>query len=511
MEPDGEQPAPRARRAARAAVERVRGWRRRRFGLTPRRLTILRVLAFAAAGTVVGVLLGASVGSDIGPFSTTASARPALRGDTTVQLAPLGSIRLDTHAGPVALEIQVEELRVRAAERIARDPAVLEEVEDDVARDARRALEALARRAALVAAAGGIVGAVVARPTWRSALAGLAVAAVLVGGTAGLTVATFDPDAVAEPRYTGLLTMAPAAVGDVEAILDRFGEYRAQLSEMVANVAALYRAGQTLPVAHAGGNVVRVLHVSDVHNNPQAFDLMAQLVEQFEVDAVFDTGDTTDWGTEPEARLVRRMGRLGVPYVWVRGNHDSRQTQRAVEDQPNTVVLDGDVATVAGLRVWGIGDPRYTPDKGEATSVEAERQIADAYAAEVRRRVIAAGGGAIDVVLVHDPRLAAEIGDIVPLALAGHLHDPREATVDGMLLLGEGSTGGAGLRALTGDEPEPLTCSILYFDPATKRLVAFDRVTVAGLGEEAAARIERRIVDRPGEGGGEDGEHGEDG
>ena len=61
------------------------------------------------------------------------------------------------------------------------------------------------------------------------------------------------------------------------------------------------------------------------------------------------------------------------------------------------------------------------------------------------------------------------------------------------LLLVEGSTGGAGLRGLQGEEPEPLTASILYFDPDTQRLVAYDRITVAWL-EDAGATIERHIV-----------------
>ena len=61
------------------------------------------------------------------------------------------------------------------------------------------------------------------------------------------------------------------------------------------------------------------------------------------------------------------------------------------------------------------------------------------------------------------------------------------------MLLVEGSTGGAGLRGLQGEEPEPLTASVLYFDPETKQLVAYDRITVAWLGD-AGATIERHII-----------------
>ena len=455
----------------------------------------LRVVLFAAAGAVLGLAVGGQVSSDIGPFATTASVHPALRGETTVKLAPLGSIRLDTHAGPVRMALEVDELRTEEAERIARDPSVLGQLEEGIAEDARRTLVGLGLRCALVAVLGGVIGALAARFRWRSAAAGGAVAAVLVAVLGGVTAASFEPEAVAEPEYSGLLTMAPTAVGDVEAIIDRFGEYRAQLTELVGNVVTLYRAGEGLPVSPLGADSVRVLHVSDIHNNPQAFDLMAQLVRQFDVDAVLDTGDIGDWGTEAEAQLLlERIARLPVPYLWVRGNHDSPLTQQVVAAQPNAVVLDGQVTEIAGLRIWGVGDPRYTPDKDQPTGSDVERKAAAAFAPQVERRL--RGTGRVDVVAVHDARIAADLGDRVPLVLAGHTHNARQSRLGRATVLVEGSTGGAGLRALDGEAPEPLACSVLYFAAETRRLVAYDRITVAGLGG-TGARIDRHLIGSP--------------
>jgi hypothetical protein len=227
---------------------------------------------------------------------------------------------------------------------------------------------------------------------------------------------------------------------------------------------------------------------------------------------------------------VARIGQLGVPYVYVRGNHDSSNTQDAVADQPNAVVLDGDGATVAGLRFWGIGDPRYTPDKSQQ-GAGTEQERASAFAPDVAERLVDDEPPPVDVALVHDRRMAEDLGGLVPLVLAGHGHEPDEGLIeppdpeegtddtsdadntgDGTtttaepttttvpteaaedtLLLVEGSTGGAGLRGLQGDEPEPLTASILYFDPDTRRLVAYDRLSVAWL-EDAGATIQRHIV-----------------
>ena len=124
--------------------------------------------------------------------------------------------------------------------------------------------------------------------------------------------------------------------------------------------------------------------------------------------------------------------------------------------------------------------------------------------------------------LVHDARIAADIGGEVPLVLAGHTHEPSDERIEpaeedegsgdtdtteepppDTRLLVEGSTGGAGLRGLQGDEPEPLQASVLYFDPDTRELLAYDRISVKGLGETGAT-IDRHVLvhDGDGDGGG---------
>ncbi len=442
-----------------------------------------------------GIVVAADVHVPIGPFTSTFLARPSLDGRTMVSLAPLGTIRLDTHDAPLAIDVRVEELRLEEAEAVARDPAVLERLETDVAADAKSALRALAVRTALAAVLGALAGALLGSLAWRSVIIGGVIGSFLVAVVLATTVGTWRAEAVAEPRYTGLLTIAPKAVGDVEAVIERFGQYRAQLAELVENVITLYGVGANLPSFDATRATTRLLHVSDVHLNPQAFDLMGRVIAQFDVDAVVDTGDTTDWGSEPESQLLDQIPRLAVPYVWVRGNHDSRRTQDAVAAQPNSVVLDGEAREVAGLRMWGLGDPRYTPDKSQPVGKDVERDQAAAAAPGVAAALRAAMPPPVDVVVVHDARLAAAAGDLTPLVLAGHTHEPRQSRLGRAVLLAEGSTGGAGLRGLQGEEPEPLTCSVLYFDPTTRSLVAYDRITIEGLGQ-TGVRIERHTVGR---------------
>jgi predicted phosphodiesterase len=457
----------------------------------------VRLVVLALAGAAVAVALAGQTRASVGPFDATLSVRGSLSGETTVLLAPLGEIHFDTHDAPVGLVLRVDQLRLDEAQRFAANPALLELVGGNLAGDMRNAVEALVRRVLLAALVGGLVGALVARARWRGIVAGAALGGLAAGGVAGAAVATYEPRAIAEPHYRGLLTIAPTAVGNVQAIVDNFDRYRIQLAELVGNVAVLYQAGERLPDLETGTDTIRVLHVSDVHLNPQAFDLMRQLIEQFGVEAILDSGDTTDWGSEPETQLLGEIESLGIPYVWVRGNHDSTSTQAAVAAQPNAIVLDGDLAEVAGLRIWGIGDPRYTPDKDQPTGGDVEQEAALAFAPEVARRLSRSTSGvpsSVDVVLVHDQRVARELAGRVELVLAGHTHHARERRMGpSTRLLVEGSSGGGGLRGLQGTEPTPLSASVLYFDRATGDLVAYDRVAVRGLGG-AGVTIERHLA-----------------
>src|SRR5690606_22899801 len=231
--PPGREPASRRapgrrRRAAGTLAGRARlGARRVRLPgrlarWAPRWLPRLRVAVFAVAGTMLALAVLGRVGAVVGPFETTFSVRPSLHGYSLVRLAPLGTIELDTHDWPLALDVRVDEIGVAAAERIAGDPTSVQLIGDELAAEVREGLEDLAVRGALLGVAGGAIGALVARVRWQSAVAGGAAGALLVSAVGAGTAVTFDAGAVAEPRYTGLLTMAPRAVGDIETVIDRY-------------------------------------------------------------------------------------------------------------------------------------------------------------------------------------------------------------------------------------------------------------------------------------------------
>jgi hypothetical protein len=184
-----------------------------------------------------------------------------------------------------------------------------------------------------------------------------------------------------------------------------------------------------------------------------------------------------------------------VPYVWVRGNHDSMTTERAMRRIPGVHVLEGRVQKVAGLTFLGAGDPSFTPDKS-ATDPDADAEAIASVARTLADTAEAVGG--VDVVVFHDPAPKATFDGHTRMALYGHLHY-RKVTrgAQGTWQMQEGSTGGSGLRALEPKTPANIEMSVLYVDKASGALRAYDDITLGGLGL-ASAEINRHVVDAPG-------------
>jgi predicted phosphodiesterase len=464
------------------------------------------VLTVTAVGMILGVLVAGRVGADVGPFHAQMSIRPALTGGTDVGIPPLGSLLLASHAGPAHLSIRLDTLDQQRTTALVTNPDALEKASGGAVDDLRNGILRLAYQVAGVSVlATMILAGVVYRSMRRTALAGGLAVAVL-GATAVVSLSTFRPSAIEEPRYQGLLSNAPAVIGDARQIAGRYDEYRAELQRLVGNVGKLYDTVSTLPVYEPDGSTIRVLHISDMHLNPAAWSVVRTVVQQFNVQLVIDTGDITDWGSEPEDSYVSSIAALKVPYVFVRGNHDSATTAAAVARQPNATVLDGGTVSVSGLLIAGIGDPRFTPDKSTPTNAADatdEQSAAVVHAGKVLADSFARLSRPPDIALVHDAASAGPLAGRVQLVLAGHLHqrevrrlpNPPDApgpTAERTLLMVEGSTGGAGLRGLETKQPLPLALSVLYFD--TKHtLQAYDDIEVGGTGK-TEVNLQRHLV-----------------
>jgi predicted MPP superfamily phosphohydrolase len=470
-------------------------WRR-----WPRIAVAIEIVVVALLGCWLGVVVGGSVDASVGPVETRMSISPSWTGDSVVAVPPLGRLSLDSHDGPLRLDAQVTRINTADARRIFNNPASVRGLPETVAADVRSGVIRLAVRAAIAAVAGGLLlGLLVFRRRLRRILLTGALAGAVMLACGGIAAATFNPKSVNEPTYDGLLAIAPTVVGDAQSIVADFRKYEQQLAKIVTNVSRLYDVTSTLPAYNADPSTIRMLHVSDLHLNPAAWEIMRSVAKQFEVDLIVDSGDITDHGSAPEDRFLDTIATLGVPYVFVRGNHDSVGTEGAVAAQPNAVVLNHTVQEVAGLRLLGAPDPRFTPDKdtrGKDAPPTVE-QVGEQLAATARAQPATA---AIDAVVVHDPEMGLPADGAVPLVLAGHTHKRDVRRLDGgTLLFTQGSTGGAGLRGLEGEKPTPVQLSVLYFDRESRTLQAWDDITLGGLGL-TSAQIERHVAEPPEEG-----------
>ncbi|WP_425566112.1 metallophosphoesterase family protein [Polymorphospora rubra] len=461
----------------------------------------LAVLTVTLVGVVAGVLIGARSQVDVGPFSAEMSITPAADGGTTFSIPPLGALQLDSHDGPAHLNVRLGALDQRRTEALIGDPAGIARASQTAVHDVTMGIARLGAQTIAVSVLSTLVlSALVFRNVRRVAWSG-ALALVITAGSLGTAALTLRPQSIEEPRYEGLLVNAPAIVGDARRIANDYTKYSEQLQRLIGNVGRIYTTVSTLPVYEPAEGTTRILHVSDLHLNPTAWQIIRTIVEQWDIDAVIDTGDITDWGSEPEASFVGSIGLLGVPYVYIRGNHDSPTTEAAIGGQRNSVVLDNTVANVAGLSIAGIGDPRFTPDKETSPAGSGQTKQATEQIQGVGQRLadtIRATPEPVDIALVHDPASAGPLSGVTPLVLAGHTHQ-RAASMLGQVpdqqetrLLVQGSTGGAGLRGLEGEEPLPLAMSVLYFDQQ-KALQAYDDIQVGGTGQSQVA-LERHVI-----------------
>ncbi|CAL9507261.1 metallophosphoesterase family protein [Streptomyces griseomycini] len=479
----------RLRRVLRASARRHRTRRRptpAALAPAPRSRPLTRALGLVTVvvlGAWLGLLVVGDVRVPVGPMNTTMTLRPSLTGGTKINLSPLGALQLESHTAPVRLDVNIDQLDPDRSQALVNHPERLSGLQDEVARDIAHGTADLAVRSgvAVVTGATALGLAVYRRPRRALAAGGLALA--LLAASGGTAYATWNPDSVLEPKFSGLLSSAPSLVGNARSIVTEFDVYQKELARLVTNVTKLYDATSTLPAYQPDPTTIRVLHVSDIHLNPASWKIIASLVEQYRVDVIVDSGDTMDHGTAAENGFLDPVEDLGAPYVWVRGNHDSLVTQRYLERMKNVHVLDdGRAVTLAGLRFAGIGDPQFTPDRSRTSGAEQSQELAGARLASALRDQRAAGTP-VDVAVAHEPSAAREVDGTVPLVLAGHLHhEEMEVMRYGTRLRVEGSTGGSGLRAVEGEYPDPIETSILYFDRDTRRLQAWDSIELGGLG-----------------------------
>jgi len=507
----------------RVGLHRVPRWLRR----------TLAVLGALAVSLVFG-LTTARANLYLGPHQT--EYRLTTDSTITADFGPLGTLQLDSPAGPLGVRANVGEIPTGlTSERQAAttsdnslsgltkdlgsyvsffsDPQVtINEVVRALALDAgRRTLLSLAALLSL----GGAIHAVLG-PSRRSELiselgpatlglgasvTAAAVVAALVahGGAAAPDLHTLESKAFEDTALEGA-----RVTGQVAAVLDNYGAqaidiYKdnekfyadarqslnlAWIDRIDAENAENLESSDEAEIADEHDDAINFLVISDLHCNVSMAEMIRDSAIASEAVAILNIGDTTMNGTAVEKYCVDALNRArpdGVPMYVVDGNHDSPETTTA-ESAHGQVILAGDIVNISGVRVLGAPSPAAT---AEDAGLVAKKDLVTDLGRQLRET--ACEDGDVDLLLVHEPETGDAVmhSGCVPLQISGHTHkryDPFQ--------IGKGvryvnaSTAGATTGKLTvGPLHGTAEMTVLRFDPSEDRFIDLRLIQVHPNGE----------------------------
>lgn len=417
-----------------------------------------------AAGIAGGLLLVSLFGTHqyaVGPLQVELGLRLLDRGTTRVVLPPAGQLMARTHVSPLEFRVTLQSVDIDAlretAESLPGPGELTDRLRDELVKAARHFLV----RSLVLSAVGGGLGVLIfgfRRRDYalKGTAAGLAVYSILLGAA----YSSYDVTAFREPKYSGVLKTAPWMVGLLEESLVKVRELGDKFSLLAKNLVVLFERIDALePLAAIPGERV-VLIVSDIHNNPAAMDFIGEIVRSFKVDLIIDAGDVTDFGTALEGLAVVGIAELGLPYVLAPGNHESPQVIEQLSSRPAATVLIMDQVDIGGIVIAGAADPSSAttsprlPSPGELNSLT--RDLEEFLAEPGRPRP--------DILVVHNPQVAAAFVGRVPTVINGHTHTIWVRRENSTVWLNPGTTGAAGIRGLQTSQEMPYSLILAYME-----------------------------------------------
>ncbi|MCR4426868.1 MAG: metallophosphoesterase [Firmicutes bacterium] len=405
-------------------------------------------------------------------------------GVTRVVVPPIGRIDADTHRGPLSLTVSLRNIDLDTVPGMVASSRGVASLADGLKGAVRDVFPRFAAALLVLGMAGGLLAGLIfglRSPKWLALACWIGVIPVAAG--LGLAAATYDVGAFSSnPRYFGVIEAAPWMLGSIDEGANHVEQLSLGLQRLTENLSSVYRPVHALgPLAD--DSHLRVLHVSDIHNNPAGHDFAARLAAEFGVSAVIDTGDLTDLGTVLEGNLADRIRGLGVPYFFVPGNHDSPSVVDRIRKIPNVTVLEGSPVSFRGLTILGFPDPAsHTANSVLPTRAEL-KEISDSIVEAVTR-----SREPVDIVAVHNEASAGGAVGAAPVILCGHDHKVSVKEQNGSVMINAGTTGAAGLRGLSAASEPPYTLALLHFEAVARpdegaaprwRLVAVDTVEVS--------------------------------
>lgn len=407
---------------------------------------------------------------------------------TEIVIPPIGTIFAETHWTPVRISLLLRSIDLEALKDILEQGVKQQELLDKVVTELNRVIKIFLLRMLALGTLGGTLGILALHRKrimsyFKGALAGLLIMACLLYGT----YYSYDLSKFQNPHFEGALQGAPWMIDLFQEALVKVDILGKRMQVMAANLYQLFERLEQVEPIEDDIHGLKILHVSDIHNNPAAYDFIAQIADSFGVDVIVDTGDISDFGTPLEAKLVQRLQELKVPYLFVAGNHDSPAILEALQNINNVLVVNDRIFNVKGINFAGINDPasvstRVIPPPEEKITEYANRL----------RGLIRVSEVCPDILMVHNPWLARQFAGQVPVILYGHNHRYSIDEGKGSVLVNAGTTGAAGVRGLIETNEIPYSLALLHFKKDSAwTLVAADTIKVFNL--KSGFSVERRV------------------
>lgn len=411
-------------------------------------------------------------------------------GYTEVEIPPLGTVRAHTHATPVLIKLRLENIDLQPLQRLLTEPLGRDELINQGRLALRRVAALFILKILGLALFGSALGVYLTRTTNpRKYITGLAAGFLLTFVLLLSTYLTYDQSAFRNPQYSGVLRAAPWMVSIAQETFGKIETLGEQLEEVATGLNQLYAQVDELQPLGEDEDDFKILHISDLHNNPAGMDFVMQIAALFKVDMIIDTGDISDFGSPLETLLIDRLHQLDVPYLFIAGNHDSPSIVDRMGTVPGVTVVNG-MLEMNNIVFYGVPDPSSAltsvlpPDLSSIPRlvVQVMDQLGQLPAE-------------VDVLMLHNDRMAQSLVGLAPVILFGHNHQLKVEARSNSVLVNAGTSGAAGLRGLQAMRI-PYSVVLLHFKPEGEkmRLVAADSISV--IRPDQGFSLERKRYDR---------------
>ncbi len=369
-------------------------------------------------------------------------------GQTVVHIPPLGRVNASTHSSPLDLHFALKNIHLDQFTELADlDPALITSnlpapLIDELKTNIIKYIVFLLLLSFCVGTGSALLW-------WRQrinkkdALTLGGVNVTVLSLFLLFTYFSYDAEAFSQAKYEGMIEATPLVMGVLEEGHKLVGDLGVQFGSVINSVALLQQELDNTSVSAENKNTLSLLHVSDIHNNPAAFQLIRRVLDTYEVDLIIDTGDLVDFGTALELKLMAEtLQSLPVPYIFVPGNHDSPAVVEQLKTMQNVTVLEEGMLEKKGLRIAAIADPSAYYQ----TMAIADEEILEDSARKLQEIVL--NNKNIDVIATHNPELFRFLRSDGNLLLGGHIHRSFVVMDDNYLEINAGSSGASGIRGL---------------------------------------------------------------